>query len=158
MAIDVIGYLNEDEGKRFFQQAFRLLKSGGYLIIMTGNELFDLFALNSGTVDFFSKNFRQNVTDLLTEGQADRFANAHRKNPLNFKYELAHFGFKEIDLAFSQFHHSVPALINRASGGDLARARLQMRDHSVDPNAWPESDRWKALFNCSIFASLSQKI
>ena len=46
---------------------------------MTGNELFDMYSLNSGTADFFKINFNQKVSSLLTFGLTKRFKNAFRK-------------------------------------------------------------------------------
>ena len=61
MAADVCGYLSNSALDDFISEQQRVLKEGGYLLIMYGNELFDMFALNSGTVNFFEKYFNLDV-------------------------------------------------------------------------------------------------
>jgi ubiquinone/menaquinone biosynthesis C-methylase UbiE len=159
LCLNVLGYLTDSDQEIFFKETQRVLKSGGYLLVMTGNELFDLFALNAGTAEFFEHNFSQPFADkLLIEGKALRFKNADRRNPLKFVEELSSHGFKEVSKSFSQWHKKIPALANIEFKGDLLAARSASRDHDFDPNNMPKHDRWKALFCCSIFASLSIKI
>ena len=78
-----------------------------------------------------------------------------RRNPLSFADEIAEFGFEEVAQAYSQWHRVPPGIGNR--GGDVASARLEMRDHAYDPNTLPPRERWKAAFRSSIFASLSRR-
>jgi SAM-dependent methyltransferase len=155
LAIDVLGYLNDNELKEFYTNAHSLLKNDGYLVVMYGNELFDMFALNQGTVDFFRNNFDVGVANLLVESNTPRYLPSDRRNPLNFASEIAYYGFKELLQSFSQWHKVPPGIGNK--GTDVVEARLQMRDHSFDPNTLNDKSKWKALFRSSIFASLSQK-
>lgn len=155
-AVDVLGYLESDDLDEFYRHASRLVRPGGHLIVMYGNELFDLFALNAGTAAFFAKHFSQDVADLLVEGRSVQYKPARRKNPLNFGAELAAYGFAEVRQAYSQWHKVLPALGNK-DRSDLSAARMEMRDHSFDPNSLPPSDQWKALFRSSIFASKLQR-
>ena len=155
LAIDVLGYLDETELALYYTEMSRLIRPGGYLIVMYGNELFDLYALNGGTAAFFQKHFSVDVGDLLTESGAAQYTPVERRNPLSFAAEISDFGFEEISQSFSQWHTVPPAIGNR--GGDVAAARLEMRDHAFDPNALPPRERWKAAFRSSIFASLSRR-
>lgn len=155
LAIDVLGYLEDDELDIFYTEMSRLIRPGGYLIVMYGSELFDMFALNAGTATFFRKHFDADVEPLLTEAKANQYKPARRKNPLSFGAEIAPYGFEEVGQAFSQWHRTPPGLGNRAP--DVAAARLSMRDHAFDPNTLPQAERWKAMFRCSIFASLSRR-
>ena len=155
LAIDVLGYLNESELDTFYNEMRRIVRPGGSLLIMYGNELFDMFALNSGTADFFMKHFNLDVKGLLSEGESKRPQNAHRRNPLSFAAELLPYDFHEVAQSFSQWHAIPPGQGNRI--GDLSQARLAMRDHEFDPNTLVPIDLWKAYFRCSIFASLSVK-
>jgi SAM-dependent methyltransferase len=156
LAINVLGYLDTDELDIFYYEMARLIRPGGHLIVLNGNELFDMFALNQGTVEFFKKNFESDVSGLLTEGDSRRPQNATRKNPLNYSAEVEPYGFMEIAQAYSQWHKILPAMGNR--GADLAEARLIMRDHNFDPNTLPATERWKAMFRSSIVASLCKRI
>lgn len=154
-AIDVLGYLDDEELDIFYREAKRLIRRGGHLIIMYGNELFDMYALNSGTASFFERHFDADVKDLLLEGSSAQYKPANRKNPLSFGAEIAKHGFEEQKQSFSQWHRIPPAIGNRTV--DLSEARMNMRDHGFDANQLPSENLWKAKFRCSIFASLSLK-
>ena len=156
LAIDVLGYLNAEDLNIFYTEMARLIRPNGYLIEMNGNELFDMFALNSGTSTFFNKHFELDVSELLAEGHSRRPQNAARKNPLSYSAEIEPYGFKEIAQAYSQWHKTPPGIGNRIA--DLSEARLTMRDHTFDPNTLPAKERWKAMFRSSIVASLSTRV
>jgi SAM-dependent methyltransferase len=155
-AIDVLGYLDERQLGIFYRNLAKLLRPGGYLVVMYGNELFDMFALNNGTCTFFEKHFDLDVQECLTQAQAGQYKPANRKNPLSFGAEIAKYGFAELQQSYSQWHRIPPAIGNRAD--NLSEARMAMRDHSFDANALPNDQIWTAKFRCSIFASLSKKI
>ena len=155
LAIDVLGYLNADELDVFYTEMARIIRPGGGLIVMYGNELFDMYALNAGTARFFEKHLDADVTDLLTEASAKQFEPVVRKNPLSFGAEIAPYGFAEIGQSFSQWHVTPPGLGNR--GANVAEARRTMRDHAFDPNTLPPTTQWTAMFRSSIFASLSRR-
>ena len=157
LCLNVLGYLTEGEHDTFFLEAHRVLKPGGHLLLMTGNELFDLYALNAGTVEFFSKHFKQDTGRLLTYATAERFKNASRRNPLSVGAQLAEYRLSEVAQTFSQWHSQIPTIANIEHGGDLHKAYHAARDHSFDANQLPERDSWKALFRCSMFASLSTR-
>ncbi len=159
LCINVIGYLSESEREDLFNQINRIIRKGGYFLVMTGNELFNLFALNSGTASFFARHFSQSestIADLLSESRTSRIKNATSDNPIAFKHDLINYGFKEINQAFSQWHEIPPALANKKYA-NLREARAKARNHDVNPNVFPPHEKWKALFCCSIFASLSIK-
>lgn len=158
LCLNVLGYLTREDQELFFKESSRVLKRDGCLLLMTGNELFDLFALNSGTAEFFQKHFNQaDVSQLLSQGKSTRFKNADRRNPLSFAAEMKEYNFYELDQAFSSWHKLIPAVANLRWSGDLRTARAQSRDHSLDPNSLPNIDAWKRVFCCSIFASLLRK-
>ena len=133
----------------------RITKPGEPLVLMNGNELLDMFAFNAATAAFCDKHFDLNVEDLLTESKSSRPNNAVRETPLSFDAEIAPYGFVELAQAFSQWHAFPPGMANRAKS--LSQARLQMRDHNVDVNVLPKSERWKAVFRSSIFSSSAVK-
>ncbi len=124
---------------------------------MTGNELFDMYALNAGTTDFFKPHFNVDVISTLTEAKAPQYKPALRRNPLNSSVELQHYGFNEIAQSYSQWHRLPPAIGNKL-GSNVAEARMIMRDHAFNPNLLPPQEKWKAMFRSSIFGSLSQRI
>jgi hypothetical protein len=156
LAIDVLGYLSAVELETYYSSLRRISAIGAHFLVMTGNELFDMYALNAGTAHFFDKHFNVSVASVLTESNAAQYKPALRRNPLSSKAELEHYGFSEIELAYSQWHRVPPALGNK-QGSNVAEARMLMRDHEFDPNGLPPAVRWRAMFRSSIFASLSQR-
>jgi ubiquinone/menaquinone biosynthesis C-methylase UbiE len=57
LSFNVLAYLTDEEELTFYQEASRVVRSGGYLIVTHSNNLFDLFSLNQYTIDFFKDNF-----------------------------------------------------------------------------------------------------
>jgi len=154
--INTLGYLSQEEDAIFWHEAQRLLRPGGFLIIMTGNLLFDLFALNSGTADFFASEFKvDGASSLLTRGDQPRFANARRRNPLQFASELKSAGFRQLDTGFCMWHSVPPELLIANSGRSFREARWESRDFSIYDEMLSEEEKWQMLFRCSIFASVS---
>lgn len=154
--INTLGYLNDEEENVFWRESRRLLKPGGFLIIMTGNLLFDFFALNSGTADLFTSEFKvDNASSLLTRGDQPRFLNARRRNPLKFPSELRHAGFRQLDTGFCMWHRVPPELLIAELGQSVREARWNSRDFTVYDGVVSDDDKWQLLFRCSIFASVS---
>ncbi len=158
LCIDVEGYLEEAELEVLYLELSRVTRKGGFLVVQGGNELFDLYALNAGTTEFFSRNFATDAVGLLTLSQTQKWSTAPRRNPLNFANHLASIGFEELAQGFSQWHEKIPSALVEFQGMDLLEARLAARNHEFDPNELEHSQRWKALFQCSMFVSLSQNV
>lgn len=158
LCVNTLGYLQPLEQRSFFEQTFRVLRRRGHLILLTGNELLDLFALNSGTAEFFERNFNANVESLLTLGGTPRWVNADRRNPLNVAQELREYGLIQVRQSFSQWHREPPGVAFLDNPGELSVAREAARDHSWDPNDLSPVDSWQALFRCSIFGVLASRM
>lgn len=159
VATNVLGYLSPIDEARFLSEAARILQSGGWALFMLGNELFDLFALNSGTVSFFEEHLNVGGTEqLLSEGSSDRFGTASRHNPLSLEAELHEYGFRKVTYSFSQWHEKPPILEELGNNKSIGEARLSSRNHGFDANRLPVSEKWKALFQCSMFGALFQKL
>ena len=158
VATNVLGYLSDEEETLFFQESERILRPEGWILLMVGNELFDLFALNSGTSAFFEKEFSvSNASRLLTEGTRTRFGNAKRHNPLKMSKVLENHGFSHVQTAYSQWHKIPPVLAELDSRLEPGEARLEARDHDIDPNDLLPEDLWRAMFQCSMFGVLFRK-
>jgi len=155
LLIHVLGYIPESEHDKLFRNLYRILLPGGKLLVSTGNKLFDLFALNSGTKDFFESEFGvENSELLLLAANSKKFISASRINPLSFSQYLIQFGFEEIKQAFSQYHHTPPQILIQ-SGMSIEDARIQARSNQIDANSFSDLDRWRTYFQCSAFVSLS---
>jgi SAM-dependent methyltransferase len=155
LAINVLGYLSQEEEREFWIQTKRILKNDGFILILVGNRLFDLFALNSGTAEFFREELGVfNAGILLRHADADRFKNARRHNPLELENSLSEYGLSLIKTSFSQWHEIPPMILEIEEGLDLGTARLKARDNHMDPNSLNADQKWRAYFQCSLVGLL----
>jgi chemotaxis methyl-accepting protein methylase len=53
LSFNVLAYLTDEEELTFYQEASRIVKPGGYLVVTHSNRLFDMFSLNQYTISFF---------------------------------------------------------------------------------------------------------
>lgn len=154
-ALDVLAYLNADEEEIFYRQAQRLLRPGGALIVTHSNELFDTFTFNRYTVNFFKKHFSLPGTEcdisalLADPNRPERFVFSVRENPLAYRHKLKKYGFIETRQEFAILH-SLPPLLTPTIDFDDINSRTY-----PETTDWPESERWKLMFMCSIFGSIS---
>jgi SAM-dependent methyltransferase len=155
LAINVLGYLTQEEEREFWIGTKRILKKEGFVLILVGNRLFDLFALNSGTAEFFKEELGVLKADtLLRYADANRFKNARRHNPLEFKNSLEEYGLSLIKTSFSQWHEIPPIILEIEEGLDLGTARLKARNNHLDPNSLDADQKWRAYFQCSLVGLL----
>lgn len=155
-ALNVLAYLNAEEEVTFYREAARLVKPGGGLVITHSNELFDMFTFNRYTVNFFHKHFSIecpcDVSELLTcPDKPNRFVFAVRENPLCYRHKLKAYGFSENRQEFAILHQLPPLLTPTINFDDIdSRAYLET-------TSWPEEDRWKLMFMCSVFGSFATR-
>jgi SAM-dependent methyltransferase len=155
LPINVLGYLSQDEEWEFWIETKRILKQEGFLLILVGNRLFDLFALNSGTAEFFKEELGVvNADSLLRYPDADRFKNARRHNPLELENSLEDYGLSLVKTSFSQWHETPPIILEIEEGFDLGTARLKARNNHLDPNSLNADQKWRAYFQCSLVGLL----
>lgn len=153
LSFNVLAYLNDDEELEFYRQARRVLKKDGYLIVTHSNELFDMFSLNYYTVNFFKRYLVPNksirIEDLLTHSIPPESSTTYnvRENPLSYKYKLEDFGFIELKQYFINLHDIPPPLSNNSVREKDFPDTLHVSDR----------DRWKLMFLCSTYGSLSVK-
>lgn len=158
LAVNVLAYMDKPEEHLFYTQSHRILRPGGVLVVTHSNELFDLYTLNKYTVAFFKRHFSTHAsmedisTLLLHPDEPDRHVFPVRENPLNYKHKLLSYGFIEKQQEFSILHRLPPLLMKHFDPDDL-----QSRDcpQTMD---WPETEKWKLLFMCSIFGSRAVRI
>lgn len=157
IALNVLAYFAEEEEGAFYCEAARVTKRGGSLIITHSNELFDMFTFNALTVTFCERHFcgleaRHKIAALMTHPDVPQRVHFNiRENPLNYRYKLAQYGFKEIQQEFMNFHPLPPLLMDPEGFVDI--------DKREYPNTlgWNEQDKWKLMFQCSMFGSRSIK-
>jgi 2-polyprenyl-3-methyl-5-hydroxy-6-metoxy-1,4-benzoquinol methylase len=152
-ALNVLAYLSKDEEKLFYREAHRLLRKGGSLVVTHSNELFDMFTLNRLTVEFYLKHFcpehdSSKVSSLLTNPLVpERIVFNIRENPLSYRYKLAEYQFSEVQQEFINFHPIPPLLMDQ---NELRNIDSREYRETLD---WPEEERWKLMFMCSMFGS-----
>lgn len=155
VALNVLAYLDRDDEQTFYEQAARSLRRGGSLTVTHSNELFDMFTFNRYTVEFFRRNFSlsstmSNVSSLLVHpDKPDRRVFGVRENPLAYRHKLLEFGFREVQQEFAILHTEPPLLTPQVDFDDI-------NSRSYPPTiGWPDSEKWKLMFVCSIFGSRS---
>lgn len=155
IALNVLAYLSPEEERRFYEESRRILRSGGLLIVTHSNYLFDLFTLNKYTLAFFDRNFslegvRVDVAPLLRHpDKPDRHVFGVRENLLAYRFKLEKFGFRELRQEFAILHRLPPLLTPQINFDDI-----NSREYP-DTTGWPEDQRWKLMFMCSMFGSCS---
>jgi ubiquinone/menaquinone biosynthesis C-methylase UbiE len=151
LAINVLAYLTDEEEDRFYRAASRIVRPGGSLLVTHSNALFDVFTLNAFTAAFFQSNFACDARSLLQfPDQPQRLSFSIRENPLAYAGKLARSGFRETRQEFMNFH-AVPPLLSTDDPDDMDRKRCVTLD-------WPDAERWKLAFQCSMFASASLRV
>jgi len=144
LSFNVLAYLTDEEELIFYQEASRIVKPGGYLIVTHSNSLFDMFSLNQYTINFIKDNLilsnSAQLSNLLTHANAESKATYNvRENPLSYHHKLRKFNFKEEKQEFINLHILPPPL-------------LQDKSYPSTLN-FAEEERWKLMFICSIFGS-----
>ncbi len=154
-ALNVLAYMTDEEEKTFYEQAQRVLRPGGVMIVTHSNELFDLYTLNKYTVEFHRTHFTlsdeaHSIESLLSHpDKPTRSSFNIRENPLRYKFKLAKYGFEETRQDFANLHPCPPLLMDVADFDDI-----DSRDYTSTGD-WRDEDRWKLMFMCSMFGSRS---
>jgi SAM-dependent methyltransferase len=157
-ALNVLAYLEVDEEVAFYNEARRVLRPGGQLIVTHSNELFDMFTFNQYTVRFFARHFSfgETLTDIspliVYPDQPSRSEFSVRENPLNYRVKLAEHGFREEQQEFAILHE-LPPLLTPEIDFDAINTRRYL-----PTTGWHEHDRWKLMFVCSIFGSRAGRL
>jgi SAM-dependent methyltransferase len=160
-AFSVTAYFTPEEDRFFYQQAHRLLRSNGILALSHSNLIFDFFSLNRFTVSTILENLI--VNDHLTKAELESLLQfpedpegkasfATRENPLIYERKVLELGFREEKRVFANYHPVPPPL---SPPNERANPNLKEFRNTLE---WPEEDKWKLLFQCSIFASRLRKL
>jgi SAM-dependent methyltransferase len=150
LSFNVLAYLTDEEEITFYQEASRIVKPGGYLVVTHSNSLFDMFSLNHYTINFFKENFvldadfHSQLANLIKHSETTSTTYNVRENPLSYCHKLASFGFKEVRQEFINLHPAPPSL-------------LHGKDYPSTLNV-TEEHRWKLMFMCSTYGSCSVRL
>lgn len=151
-SFNVLAYLTHQEEETFYEQARRILKPGGFLIVTHSNELFDMFSLNQYTLNFFARHFLSNqehiikLPELLSDSvdKSNILTYNVRENPLSYKFKLEKLGFIEQQQEFINLHLAPPAILGKNKS-------------FPDTLSMSPDDRWKLMFTCSTYGSRSMR-
>ena len=160
-AFSVTAYFSPEEDHFFYQQAHRILRRDGILALSHSNLIFDFFSLNRFTVSTMLETLIEN--DHLSRAEMEsllRFPKdpegkasfTTRENPLTYERKVSGLGFREEKRVFANYHPIPPPL---SPPEERANPNLKEFRNTLD---WPEEDKWKLLFQCSIFASRLKKL
>lgn len=163
MCFNTLAYFTDEEEKQFYKEANRIIKKNGFLAVSHSNELFDLYSLNRYTVEFFTKNLikdkcgREDIEKLLQfPGEPENYTTYNvRENPLVYRHKLLDYGFTEVNQLFSNLY-DLPPLALKLNKSDSS--------FNFDEKKYPdtinieEMEKWKLMFICSTYMSLSQKL
>lgn len=151
IAANVLAYMTDDEEDRFYRAASRIVRRGGSLVVTHSNALFDMFTLNARTTEFYRENFGVDPSPLLTQpDKPNRPSFNIRENPLSYRHKLARYGFHEDRQEYMNFH-SLPPLLSNEDPDDMSNEKLRTL-------GWPEAERWKLAFQCSMFGVRAERI
>jgi 2-polyprenyl-3-methyl-5-hydroxy-6-metoxy-1,4-benzoquinol methylase len=143
LCINVLAYLDRDEDKLFYEQCHRILRPSGELIVTNSNELFDMFTFNAFTINFYMNNFgmeHKGIEKLICNSDVPRHKPFNiRMNPLSYGEQMKPFGFLEEQQEFSHYHPLPPLLMDD--------------DGFVPVPTLSNHDKWKLMFQCSIYGS-----
>ena len=146
IAANVIGYLTDEEENLFYNEAKRIIKTNGEIIISFSNELFDLFTFNKYTVDFYNRYFETDISALIKNPtEPNRNAVNIRENPINYPNKAKNYKFSVKKIEYINFHEK-PPLISGDDPDDLNSPR-------IDTLNFKDEDKWKLMFQCSTFAA-----
>lgn len=151
IALNVLAYMTRDEEKQFYNESNRILKPGGHLLVTHSNELFDLFTLNNLTVEFFSRNFKVDISEFLELKNVEHVSTyGIRENPLSYALKLAQFGFEQKRIDFFHHHSDLPRRQNSTARNKVS-SEMEFRTltNPVD---------WREYFMSSTFGVLASKI
>jgi 2-polyprenyl-3-methyl-5-hydroxy-6-metoxy-1,4-benzoquinol methylase len=152
-ALNVLAYFTAEEEAEFYRQTRRVLRPGGSLVVTHSNELFDMYTFNRYTTAFFQKHFNTDIASLVAHpDKPDRRTFSIRENPLSYGAKLARLGFREVRQEFMSFHPKPPLLIPGWAPDDINSREYRS---TLD---WPAEERWKLMFQCSMFGSHAQSV
>lgn len=156
-ALNVTSYFTPQEDQEFYPHVSRILRPGGYLLVSHSNLLFDLFTFNKYTIATLSTVFMpgqptDKLAALLTNPtKPSKVGLPTRENPLAFRFKAERFGLTEVRQEFAHFHERPPLLEDdEVCDGINPRSSISTLD-------WPAQERWRLLFQCSMYFSLLQK-
>ncbi len=130
IALGLMRYLESDARDYIYRHVYRVLKKGGCFIVTNDNFLFELFALNDGTIKFWSKVIEEfsnakkllggkSIGDALEEKvklpkrqyaqhSVSQHIQRHAENPLTYCNVMKKYGFRLAKNSYPDCHMLPP--------------------------------------------------
>ena len=172
LAMGYLRYLTPEQQEFVYAQVRRVLKPGGLFIIVHQNVLFEMFAMNDGTLKFWAETIEsfsdapkllQGMTVLealqskvtvptrkFSSETSQVFIDAKGDNPLTIREEMPKRGFEVLDIMYPNSHLMPPMLEAMVDADALNRMKSEvplqrMRD-------------WRAMFFEYEFLGVNRKV
>ena len=134
IALGVMRYLEDPIREQIYQQVYRILKPGGCFLVSNDNQLFEIFAMNDGTINFWSEviqgfsDMKELIPDSTLEDElkkevhlpqrkyaahsVSQHVKRHMENPLTYNQVVEAYGFK-LDKVFYPDSHILPPFLEK---------------------------------------------
>lgn len=165
-----VRYLTKDKERNFYKQIKRILKKNGTLIVDQQNDLYELFALNSDTIKFWSKEINlysknkikekkiydilKNKIKLPKRERASHSISAKMdvitENPLTYEKKLKKLGFK-LEKILYPYCDLFPPLIQ----SKLKQHKINNIQKKV---CLENKNDWRSMFMCFMFLNIIKKL
>lgn len=165
IGIGYFRYIDFNKQKRVYKECKRILKKKGTLILDHQNELFEMFALNNESIQYWA-NFIENYCDIkrvLKNGHLIKRLDKHIKtpirkreahsvsakskvfseNPLIYKEKIKKMGFELKEIKYPHTEIIPPFLHNEINKNELEKIQRK--------NCLKLSKNWKSMFMCFQF-------
>jgi ubiquinone/menaquinone biosynthesis C-methylase UbiE len=165
-------YINYNSQIKVYKECKRVLKKNGILILDHQNELFEMFALNNHSIDYWA-NFIENYCDIkkiFKKGELIKKLNFYiktpirkkerhsisaktkvfRENPITYENKITKLGFKLNELIYPHSEIIPPFLQKYIEVEHLERIQHK--------NCLKLAKNWKSMFMCYQFISCLSKI
>lgn len=160
-------YINLQKQNKVYKECKRILKKNGTLILDHQNELYEMFALNNESIEYWSKFIENycNINNIFKKGELLKKMNTYikvpirkktkhsissktkvfRENPIDYKNKIKKLGFDLIEIKYPHTDILPPFLHNKIEIKKLYKIQ--------NNNCYKLSKNWKSMFMCYQFLS-----
>src|SRR3990172_8013847 len=172
IALGLMRYLDDNARDYIYKEAARVLRPGGVLIVSNDNLLFEMFALNEGTIRFWSETIAafsgadklfpgRKLEDVLAENyplpkrqyaahSVSKNIKRHSENPLEFHKLAERYGFRLEKIAYPDSHMLPPLLEKKVDTTELEKLKARYCLERAEGD-------WRAMFMGSEFLAFMQR-
>ena len=172
IGIGYFRYIDFNKQKKIYKECKRILKKNGTLILDHQNELFEMFALNNESIQYWS-NFIQeycNIEKIFKKGELQKKLNHHIKspirkreshsisaktrvfseNPLTYENKIQNHSFRLKEIKYPHTEIIPPFLHKEINKKELEKIQSK--------NCLKLSKNWRSMFMCFQFLTFLSPI